>query len=142
MSPKEDPRMALIAAVRDKKRKKDWIGSAEVAKGDFRSLLRVALNDLVTAGTMALDRRLPDCLSLFAREIIQTENGVPYRPALRRLAREWIEDETTAMVWMDYLHRNQNEMDPDMYKLLYPLLKALIGEGKSKPEATELSKTM
>lgn len=142
MSPKEDPRMALIAAVRDKKRKKDRIGSAEVAKGDFRSLLRVALNDLVTAGTMALDRRLPECLSLFAREIIQTENGVPYRPTLRRLAREWLDDETVAMAWMDYLHRNENETDPDMYKLLYPLLKALIGEGKSKPETSELSKTM
>lgn len=129
MSKKDVYRMELIRVIKGKKAKDDPL---TVARGDFRSLLRLSLNDLVTAGNMLLDTRLPECLSLFAREIIRTDDGVPFRPELRKLVKEWLNDETLAKTWMDYLHRNENEMDPYLQRLLHPLLKALIGEPAAK----------
>jgi len=129
MSKKDVYRMELIRSIKGKEAKDDPL---TVARGDFRSLLRLSLNDLVTAGNMALDQRLPECLSLFAKEIIRTDDGVPFRPELRKLVKEWLNDETLAMTWMDYLHRNEMEIDPYLRNILHPLLKVLIGEPADK----------
>lgn len=136
MSKREDHRMALIEAF---KRKKGKFDPVKVPRGDFRYLVRLSLNDFVKAGNMALDRRLPKCLSLFAKEITRTDDGVPFRPELRRLVKAWFDDESLARTWMDYFRRNEREMDPYLRSFLYPLLKTLIGEQDSESLATGLS---
>ena len=88
---------------------------------------------------MGLDQRLPESLSLFSQEINRTETGVPYRPRLRRLVQEWLDDETAARRWMDYLYQNEDEIDPSLQKILLPLLKAMIGEPAT--EKAEVAKT-
>jgi len=138
MSKKEDHRMELIQAFKKKKGKVD---SVKVARGDFRSLLRLSLNDLVTAGNMAIDQRLPECLSAFAKEITQTEDGVPFRPGLRRLVKACLDDERQAKEWIDYLQRNEKKVDPYVYSLLYPLLKTLLGEQDPESMTNDLSET-
>ena len=138
MSKREDHRMALIQAFKRKNGKAD---SVKVARGDFRSLLRLSLNDLVNAGNMAIDQRLPECLSLFAKEITRTDEGVPFRPELRRLVKSWLDDKNQAKEWVDFLYRNEKEIDPRLRSFLYPLLKTLIGEQDSESVITELSET-
>lgn len=138
MQNRENHRMALIQVF---KRKNGKVDPVKVPRGDFRSLLRLSLNDLVTAGNMAIDQRLPECLSLFAKEITRTDDGVPFRPELRRLVKAWLDDESQAMDWMDYLHRNDRKVDPYLRSFLYPLLKTLIGEKDSESITNELSET-
>lgn len=138
MSKREDHRMALIQAF---KKKNGKIDPVKVARGDFRYLLRVSLNDLVTAGNMALDQRLPECLSLFAREITRTDDGVPFRPELRRVVKAWLDDDMQAREWMDYLNRSEKKVDPSVHRLLFPLLKTLLGEQDPESMTTELSET-
>ena len=125
MSKEEDHRMAMIKAFEEKKRDYD---PAKAATGNFRSLVNLSLNDLVSAGNMSLDRRLPECLSNFAGEIIRTDAGVPFRPKLRRLVKNWLDDEKEAMEWLDYFKKNENEIDLYLKKLLYPLLITLTGK--------------
>lgn len=130
MSKREDDRMALIQAFKRKGLKED---SVKVARDDFRSLVRLSLIGLVTAGNMAIDQRLPECLSLFAREITRTDDGTPLRPELRKLVKGWLDDEKQAREWMDYLHRNKTKIDPYLQSFLYPLLKTLLVEKNSTP---------
>ncbi|OPX39780.1 MAG: hypothetical protein B1H11_02095 [Desulfobacteraceae bacterium 4484_190.1] len=129
--------MELIQAFK----KKEKTDPVKVARGDFRSLLRLSLNDLVIAGSMAIDQRLPECLSLFAREISRTDDGIPFRPELRRLVQAWLDDENQAKDWMDYLRRNERKMDPYLRSFLYPLLKTLLGEQDSESMTNDLSET-
>ena len=130
MSKREDHRMALIQAF---KRKNGKVDPVRVAREDFKSLVRLSLNDLFMAGNMSIDQRLPECLSLFAREITRTDDGIPLRPKLRRLVKGWLDDEKQARDWMDYLHRNEKKMDPYLRSFLYPLLKTLLVEQGSTP---------
>jgi hypothetical protein len=125
MPEKEDHRMALIKAFKKYKPNAD---PAAVARKDFRALLRLSLNDLVTAGSMALDRRLPESLSLFAQEIIRTDDGVPFRPELRRLVSDCLDDDTRARECLNYIKANKAEVDPCVYGLLFPLLGTLLSE--------------
>jgi hypothetical protein len=137
MSQRDDHRMALIQAFKRKDKKAD---SVNLARGDFKYLLRLSLNDLVKAGNMAIDQRLPECLSLFAKEITRTDGGVPFRPRLRRLAKSWLDDVDQAKEWFDYFDRSEEELDPYLKSILYPLLKTLIGEDDSETDAKDLSK--
>jgi len=130
--------MALIRAFKKYKPNAD---SAAVAKKDFRALLRLSLNDLVTAGSMALDHRLPECLSLFAQEIIRTDDGVPFRPELRNLVKDCLDDEMLASDYLDYMKANQAEVDPCVYRLLFPLLGTLLGKRDVRLKIDEGSET-
>ena len=98
--------MALIQALKNKKSDAD---PAEAARKDFHYLLRLSLDSLVTAGSMALDHRLPECLSLFAQEIIRTDDGVPFRPELRKLVNNCLDDEMLASDFLDYMKTNKAE---------------------------------
>jgi hypothetical protein len=125
MLEKEDHRMALIQAFKKDKKSAD---PAAIAREDFRSLLRLSLNDLMSAGSMAFDRRLPECLSSFAQEIIRTDDGVPFRPQLRRLIKDCLDNEIRARECMDYIRSNKTEIDSCIYNILHPLLGTLIGD--------------
>ena len=126
MPQKEDHRMALIQAL---KNKKPEAGPAEGARKDFHYLVRLSLDSLVTAGNMAIDHRLPECLSLFAQEIIRTDDGVPFRPELRKLVGDCLDNERLAREYLDYMKANKAEVDPHVYRLLFPLLGTLCGKG-------------
>jgi len=125
MPEKEDHRMALIQAFKKDEKSAD---PAAIAREDFRSLLRLSLNDLISAGSIAFDRRLPECLSSFAQEITRTADGVPFRPQLRRLIKDCLDDEIQARDCMDYLRTNKTEIDTCVYNLLQPLLGTLLGD--------------
>ena len=130
MQNQEDRRDALIGAFKSKNGKYDPVHSV---KKNFKSLVQVSLEDLVAAGTMAIDSRLPQPLIEFAKEIIRTQNGVPFRPRLRKLVRSWLDNEDSAKEWFDYFTMNKEEVDPYLYKLLYPLLKTVLVEQGSIP---------
>jgi len=138
MPNQENHRMELIQAFKKKRGKSD---PAESARQDIRYLLRLSLSSLVTAGNMAEDSRLPECLSAFAREITRADDGAPFRPSLRRLVKGWLDDEKQAREWMDYLHRNKTKIDPYLQSFLYPLLKTLLVEKNSTPGTYKQSET-
>lgn len=135
MSPREDHRMALIQAFK-KNRKAD---SVKLAREDFRYLLRLSLNDLVNAGNMAIDQRLPECLSLFAKEITRIDEGTPFRPKLRRLVKTWLDDADQAKEWFEYFDRNKTKLDPYLKSVLYPLLKTLVDGNNPETNTKNLS---
>ena len=98
MQNQEDRRDALIGAFKNKNGNYDSVRSV---KKNFISLVRASLEDLVTAGTMAIDSRLPLPLMDFAKEVTRTQKGVPFRPRLRNLVRSWLDNEDTAKEWFD-----------------------------------------
>lgn len=128
MQNRENHRMALIEAFKSKKAGKDPV---RVAKRNFKDLVQVSLDNLVAAGNMAHDSSIPECLSVFAREISCTDNGVPLRPGLRRLVQSWLEDEEKASEWFYFLKKNNNTVDSHLRGFLYPMLKTLLTEQDS-----------
>lgn len=130
MQNEENHRMELIRPFKKKRGKSD---PAESPRQDIRHLLRLSLSDVVTAGTMAEDSRLPECLCAFAREITRVDDGAPFRPGLRRLIKLWLEDEGSAKEWHAYLERNINGVDPYLRSFLYPLVRTILRAKGSKP---------
>jgi hypothetical protein len=136
MSSKEDTRIALIQSFRKKNRDLNS-DSAKLARKDFRSLIQESLNNLVYAGNMAIDQRLPECLSLFSKEITKTDNGIPFRPQLRSLVQSCLIDDSKALEWLDYFDRNEKNVDPYLKRFLKPLLKVLVGEQQLKDQIAD-----
>jgi len=130
--------MELIRAFKKKRGESD---PAESARQDIRYLLRLSLSSLVTAGNMAEDSRLPECLCAFAREITRVDDGAPFRLGLRRLVKSWLEDEGSAKEWHEYLEENANGVDPYLRSFLYPLVKTLLGSKGSKLKKEELTES-
>ena len=131
MPKKEDYRMALIQALKNNRNDAD---PAEAARKDFRYLLRLSLDSLVAAGNIAIDHRLPECLSLFAQEIIRTDDGVSFRPELRKLVGDCLDDERLTRDYLDYMKANKAEVDPCVHRLLFPLLGTLLGKRDGRPK--------
>lgn len=117
----QDNNMSLIQAFKKAANKFDPV---EGGRRGYKQLVELALSDYVAATRMANDFCLPTCLSAFAKEITRTD-GVPFRPKLRALVSELLDDRELCRNLLYLLESGRVDIDCEVRNILLPMVKTL-----------------